>query len=372
MDLSFFPAPAEGMGLERSSDGRPRPASVPSIRFIIVGCSRPSPRVAECERMENPAGETHCCQEGVPKEFFGREVSTGITFQPLNISFRRVAFVTLLLVTSQAVAQIRPPDAPAAELVRQTVSNELAANDTADQYMCRAHEETPQGSETRVMVETRDWAISRLILKNNQPLSSRQKLREDESLHDLLTNRVRLVKLQTEKHADDARARKVIRALPEAFLYEQTGMETNSAGRELALLTCRPNPDFRPHSAELRVLQKVEGTMLVDPLAMRFVRVKATLTQDVDFGWGIFDRISRGGSFLLEQQVVWHNQWELTTLALHYTNRRLLLMTSRVDSVTKASDFRRLPDDLTLPQAFALLLNEDSMTAVMPESGKTP
>ncbi len=283
-----------------------------------------------------------------------------------------MAFVSLLLAAFPAAAQIPSPSVPAAELVRQTVSNELAANDAADQYMYRVHEETPQGSETRITVETRDWAISRLILKNGQPLSPKQKQREEENLRDLLTNRPRLMKLQADKHADDTRARRVIQALPDAFLYQLAGTETNSDSRELPLVTFHPNPDFRPRSAELRVLQKVEGTMLIDPGAMRFVRVKATLTQDVDFGWGIFARISRGGSFLLEQQVVWHDQWELTTLALHYANRRLLLITSRVDSVTKASDFHRMPDDLTLQQAFALLLNEDPMSTAVLESGKTP
>jgi hypothetical protein len=57
---------------------------------------------------------------------------------------------------------------------------------------------------------------------------------------------------------------------------------------------------------------------------------------------------------------------------LHYTNRRLLLITSRVDSVTKASDFRRMPDDLTLQQGLELLLAQDPMRAAVPRSGTTP
>ena len=290
----------------------------------------------------------------------------------MNIWFKWVAFISFVLVAFPAAAQILPSNVPAAELVRQTVLNELVANDTADQYMYRVHEDTPQGSEIRIMVETRNLAISRLILKNGQPLSPMRRQREEERLRDLLANPARLVKLQADKHTDDARARRVIQALPDAFLFQHAGTERDNAGRELPLVTFHPNPDFRPRSAELRVLQKVEGTMLVDPVAMRFVRVKATLNQDVDFGWGIFDRISRGGSFLLEQQVVWHDQWELTTLALHYTNRRLLLITSHVDSVTKASDFRRMPDDLTLQQGFESLLAHDPMTAVLPGSPKTP
>ena len=102
------------------------------------------------------------------------------------------------------------------------------------------------------------------------------------------------------------------------------------------------------------------------------MRIEAKLHRDIDFGWGIFDRISRGGSFLLEQEVVWHDQWAITTLAFHCTNRRLLLITSRVDSVTKASDFRRMPDDLTLQQGLELLLAQDPMRAAVPRSGTTP
>ena len=73
-----------------------------------------------------------------------------------------------------------------------------------------------------------------------------------------------------------------------------------------------------------------------------------------------------------QRQVVWRDQWAITTLALRYTNRRLLLITSRVDSVTKASDFRRMPDDLTLQQALELLLDKDPMMAAVPGSGKSP
>ena len=275
-------------------------------------------------------------------------------------------------MTSRGAAQTQSPDVAATELVRQTMAHELAATDTGGQYMYRVHKETPQSSETRVTIETRDLLISRLILKNDQPLPPAQRQQEEERLRSLLTNRARLVKSQTEKHSDEASVQRVIQVLPDAFLYQRAGAGKDSAGPKLALVTFRPNPDFRSRSIELRVLQGMEGAMLIDSAAERLVRVEAKLRRDVDFGWGIFDHISRGGSFLLEQQVVWHDQWAITTLALHYTNRRLLLITSRVDSVTKASDFRRMPDDLTLQQALELLLNQDPMTAAVPRSGKTP
>jgi len=55
---------------------------------------------------------------------------------------------------------------------------------------------------------------------------------------------------------------------------------------------------------ELWVLQGMEGAMLINHVAERFVRVEAKLSRGVEFGWGILGRISRGGSFLLEQQGV--------------------------------------------------------------------
>jgi len=278
----------------------------------------------------------------------------------------------MLLVVSRGAAQKQSPDVAATELVRQTVARELAAIDTGGQYMYRIHEETPQGSETRVVVDTRDLQIDRLILKNGQSLAPAQKQREEERLRSLLTNHARLLKLQTEQHSDEARVHRVIQVLPDAFLYQHNGTEKDRSGRELTLVTFRSNPDFRSRSTELRVLQGVEGAVLIDTVAERFVRVEARLCRDVDFGWGIVDHISRGSSFLLEQQVVWHDQWAMTTLALHYTNRLLLLITSRVDSVTKVTDFRRLPDDLTQQQALELLLEQDPMTAPVPRDGRTP
>jgi hypothetical protein len=289
-----------------------------------------------------------------------------------HVRFRAGVLLWILLVASRGAAQTQSPDVAATELVRQTVARELAATDTGGQYMYRVREETPQGAETRVMVETRDLQIDRLILQNGQPLPPAQRQREEERLRSLLTNRARLVKLQTEQHSDEARVHRVIQVLPDAFLYRHMGTEKDSVGRELVLVTFRPNPDFHPRSTELRVLQGVEGAMLIDPVGERIVRVEARLCQDVDFGWGIIDHISSGSSLLLEQQVVWHDQWAMTTLALHYTNRLLLLITSRVDSVTKISDFRRMPDDLTSQQALEMLLDQDPMTAVVPGSGKTP
>lgn len=273
------------------------------------------------------------------------------------VPFRSGAIVSLLLVAFQAASQTQPPNVPATELVRQTVARELAAANASGHYMYRIDKQTPHGSETRDMVETRKWLIGRLVLKNGQPLPPAQRQREDERLRDLLTNPAHLERFQIEAHKDEARVRRMIKSLPEAFHFQYDGTEKNGSGRELIRLKFGPNANLTTRSLELRVLQGMEGTMLIDPVDERLVRVEAELFRDVDFGWGIFGRIRRGGSFLLEQQGVGSDRWAITTLAMHYSSRIVLFVNTRTDSVSKASNFRRMSNDLTLQQGLELLLN---------------
>lgn len=268
-----------------------------------------------------------------------------------------------LLITNRGASQTQPTDGAATELVRQTVAHELAAANAGGHYMYRFYEEAPEGSETREMVETREWLIGRLIRKNGQSLPPAQRQQEDERLRGLLTDRGRLIKLQKEQRYTEARVRRMIKALPAAFLYQSAGTERDSAGGALTRLTFRPNPAFTPSSMELRVLGGMKGTMLIDPEAKRLWRVEAKLFRDVNFGWGLLGQISSGGTFLLEQRGVGHDRWAITTLKWNYTNKRLLLFTSRFNSVQKANNFRRMPDDLTLQQGLELLLKRDQMQA---------
>jgi len=273
------------------------------------------------------------------------------------LPFRTGAFVSLLLVAFRAAAQTQPPNVPAADMVRETVAHELAAANASGHYSYRIYKQTPHGSETRDMVETRKWLIGPLVLKNGQPLAPAQRQREDELLRDLLTNPARLEKFQNQSHKDEARVRRMIKLLPEAFLFQYDGTETNASGLELIRLKFHPNSNLTARSLELRVLQGMEGTMLIDPVDQRLARVEAELFRDVDFGWGVFGRIRRGGSFLLEQQGVGSDRWAITTLSMHYTSRIVLFVNTRTDSVSKESNFQRMSNDLTLQQGLELLLN---------------
>lgn len=64
------------------------------------------------------------------------------------------------------------PQISAAELVRETVANEVAANNTpAVKHMFRSRKQTPRGTQTHLYVETNDAMAGILIAQNDQPLS---------------------------------------------------------------------------------------------------------------------------------------------------------------------------------------------------------
>jgi hypothetical protein len=279
----------------------------------------------------------------------------------IDVRHRRKALFSLLLLMASFAAAQRAENSSPGELIQATVAKELAASDAPGHYMYRLTKDTPEYSQTKEMIETRDWLIGRLISVNHQPLRPEQQQKEDRRLRELLTDPSALRALQKREHRDEERVRGMMRALPDAFIYEYAGTERQACCGELIRLKFRPNPKFDPPSLASRVYQGMEGTMLVDPTVRRLVRVDAELVRDVEFGWGFFGRLYRGGTFFLEQRDVGSGRWAMTTLALHFTGRILLFKKINIDSVRKASDFRRMPDNLTLEQGLALLLKEAEM-----------
>src|SRR5579862_5280563 len=68
------------------------------------------------------------------------------------LSFLTIAFV--LIPASWSSAQ-QPASQSPLELVRRAVANEMRSTDQGSKYMFRQHKETPAGSQTRLLVQTR-------------------------------------------------------------------------------------------------------------------------------------------------------------------------------------------------------------------------
>ncbi len=122
----------------------------------------------------------------------------------------------LALVAVSAYA--RAVDTPA-DLVRRAVQNELNQDPTAH-FMFKDERKTAHTWQTKLIVETQDAAAGMIILQDGQPLTPQQRQAEDARLQNYIRDPEQLAWKKRQEKEDADRTAKIVKALPDAFLYE--------------------------------------------------------------------------------------------------------------------------------------------------------
>jgi hypothetical protein len=261
--------------------------------------------------------------------------------------------------TAQAISA--EPSGSRVQLVRATVAKEVAAaNDTSVKHMFRDHKTSAQGSQTRIYVETSEAMAGMTIAYNDKPLTPQQLQGEQGRLAGLVSNPQQLEHKRRQEKEEADHTLSVVRALPDAFLFEYDGTEpgTASLGREgvkLVRLKFRPNPSYRPPSHVEDVLVGMRGVLLIDPEAHRIARIDGTLFKEVTFGWGILGHLDKGGHFLVEQEGLGDGSWDVSRMSLSFNGKILLFKTIAMRSDEVFSNFQRVPADTSFAQGVQML-----------------
>jgi hypothetical protein len=270
-----------------------------------------------------------------------------------------------------------------AELVRAAVAREVAAaDDPAVKHMFRSRKQNPHGSQTKLYVETKDAMAGMVVAYNDQPLTPDQLSGEEARLDGLLDNPDQLQHKRSREKEDADRTLRIVKALPDAFLYEYAGTEPCPAGvgkpgDQLVRLNFRPNPAYEPPSRVEQVLTGMRGYLLIDAEIRRVARIDGTLFKDVSFGWGFLGHLDKGGHFIVEQSDLGDGTWDITRMNLLFTGRILLFKGISIESDEVLSDFHRVPPDINFVQAVQLLKMEQAKLAKNAPAetsgaGKTP
>ncbi len=255
-----------------------------------------------------------------------------------------------------------------AELVRKAVQNEIkASNDDTAHFLFRGIKTTPQGSTTRLYVETKEATAGLVVAYNGKPLTPEQRHAEEERVERFIIHPEELRKKREQERANAERTMRIVRALPDAFLFEYAGEEKGSEGigrigDPLVKLKFQPNPHYEPPSRVEEVLPGMQGYVLVDSVRYRIASIDGTLFKEVSFGWGILGHLDRGGRFMVQQAEVGDNLWEISGMTLSFTGKILLFKNLNISSTEVFSGFRQVPSDLTFAQALELLKKEESTT----------
>lgn len=261
----------------------------------------------------------------------------------------------------------QPSESPV-ELVRRTVQRETASGNSGAKVMFTLRKQTPHGSQTKLIVETREGMAGMLVAENGKPLTPEQQQAEEARLSGLVSNPEQLKKKQKSEKDDEERMVRIMQALPDAFLYELDGsvpgsQEIGKAGGQLVRLKFRPNPKYSPPSHVEQVLTGMQGYMLIDADQYRIAKIDGTLVKEVGFGWGILGHLDRGGQFLVEQAKVLSGEWEVTHMSLCFTGKALLFKSLNINSEEVFSDFRPVPSTLTFAQGVELLKRQEAELA---------
>jgi len=256
-------------------------------------------------------------------------------------------------------------DESPAQLVRKTTENEISSNNSSLKFIFRDHKETAHGSQTKLMVETRQATAGMLVEINGKPLTPGQRQAEEAHLDRLMRNPDELRKKEKSEKEDTDHTERIMKALPDAFRYEPDGTEVGrqgvgKAGDELVRLKFHPNPKYNPPSRVEQVLAGMQGFVLIDADKHRIAKIDGTLIKGVNFGWGILGHLDKGGHFLVEQGDVGEGAWEVTRMNLDFSGKELLFKTFSLNSHEFFSDFRPAPADLTFAQGVELLKKQEA------------
>ena len=202
---------------------------------------------------------------------------------------------------------------------------------------------------TEKVVETNAGKIRMLLEEDGQSLSPERIAEERGRLAAIVADPSAFEKKAQGTKDDEAHARQMLTFAPKAFLFSDVHEQDG-----YLRIDFRPNPDYETQGMEERVLHAMTGTMLIEPQTMRLHHIEGRLPQDVSIGFGLLATIHAGSSFSTTRDRLGQPDWKTTLLDTDINGRVIFFKSIAKNEHAEHSDFVRVADNLTIPQAVAL------------------
>jgi hypothetical protein len=272
-------------------------------------------------------------------------------------AFGRFAIVVLLTAAAalhlpaQATASLSPTQ-PARDLVRDVIYNELHDREGQSHWEYRSECLSSTENLVREQIETDQGPVFRLLERNGNPLDPAQSKREDARLSRYIQSPAQIAHVQREHEEDEARLATIMELLPKAFLFDYDGQAPGG----MMQIAFRPDPAFTPSGYEARIVHALDGTLLVDPRQKRMIDMRGVLAERVEFGYGLFGHVEKGGSFEIHRRQVSASHWKTDLVEVHVQGKILMLKTVGKDQREARSNFGAVPSGATLADARNMLI----------------
>jgi hypothetical protein len=174
--------------------------------------------------------------------------------------------------------------------------------------------------------------------------------KETDRLNNLLHNPGEQARMKQDHQAEEQRLERLMTAMPEAFLYTYDGTAEGNLR-----LTFMPNPAYNPPTYETRVYHALSGEIWIQPEKKRLVKIDAHIVNEIEFGYGLFGRIEKGGAFQIVRAQVAANRWKTTALTVHISGRVVFFKSINRDQDVTRSAFKPLASNTSVQDAVTLL-----------------
>jgi hypothetical protein len=270
--------------------------------------------------------------------------------QVKNMPCKPFTAVLVLILGTAALARDQSVSMPPAELMKQVVANELADREQHRKFLYKIDKRDGKQTLTEEQIDTSDGPLFRLVAIDGKPLNSDQRQQDDARIERLLRDPRQLQKLKQAHDEDEQKLEKLMRLMPDAFLFDYDGAEGN-----LLRLKFRPNPNYDPPTYEARVARGLAGIILIDPQQKRLAKFSGQLIDNVQFGYGILGRIDKGGTMELGRVQVAPGEWKTSLINIQLSGRMIFFKTIAKQQFEIRSDFHPVSAELNPAEANRLL-----------------
>lgn len=281
----------------------------------------------------------------------------------LRIASITIAFLFLCATlvaqetTPPAASDLAPTNDPR-EIVRRSVEIDHRTMELARNYTCQQREvQKNLDSHGKVKsTEVKTWDItvlygepySRLIKKNDEPLSAKDEQKEQEKQDKFVAERKnesedkrRKREARQKKERDEDRA--FLRDVENAYDFRLVG-EEKIDGRPAWVLEATPRKDFKPTQPHADILPKLKGRIWIDKHDYDWVKADAEAIDTISFGL-FLARVHKGSHFSFEQTRLNDEVWLLRRFYLNASARVLVFKNMGVEQEDTFSNYKKFKSE---------------------------
>jgi len=242
-------------------------------------------------------------------------------------------------------------------LFKEIDDNQKAIDKIKENYTGnRAEEETEYENDGKVKkVDRKEYTffylngqeVSTLVKKDGKPLGDEEQKKENEKTQKEIEN---IQKREAKKEAKEEKAKEEGKQDKDDDVGIETFLRTSQfvnprrerfRGADVLVFDFEPNPEFKAHTLEEKVVQKLAGVVWIDEKTHDVARLEAYFVGDMKFAGGLLANLQKGTSFVFEQAFTNDEVWLPTYMEAHVGVRVLLVKGFKVNVVTRYSDYKR-------------------------------